>query len=365
MTRALFQPIQLRGVTLPNRIVVSPMCQYSATDGTMSDWHIMHLGQFAVSGAGLVIVEATGVEPEGRISLGCTGLYSDANEAAMKRVIDFCRQHGAAKIGIQLSHAGRKASTAIPWSPKQGMVPPSEGGWQTVAPSPLAFSDKYPMPVGLDDAGLARVKRGFVQATERAARAGFDVIEIHGAHGYLIHQFLSPLSNRRNDAYGGDLEGRMRFPLEVFEAMRAVWPEDRALGIRVSATDYVEGGWDLEQTIAFAKELKKLGCDFIDASGGGLHPSQKIELKPGYQVPFAEAIRRETGLPTMAVGLIDKFEHAEEIVATGKADMIAMARAFLFDPHWVWHAAEALGEPGAPAYPPQYKRSHAMFLNRK
>lgn len=365
MTRALFQPIQLRGVTLDNRIVVSPMCQYSATDGTMSDWHVMHLGQFAVAGAGLVIAEATGVEPEGRISLGCTGLYSDANEQAMRRVIDFCRRHGPAKIGIQLSHAGRKGSTAISWAAKQGMVPPSEGGWQTVAPSPVPFNDKYPMPIGLDDAGLARVKHGFVQATQRAARAGFDLIEIHGAHGYLIHQFLSPLSNRRNDMYGGDLEGRMRFPLEVFKAMRDVWPEDRALGIRVSATDYVEGGWDLEQTLIFAKELKKLGCDFIDASGGGLHPAQKIELKPGYQVPFAEAIRRETGLPTMAVGLIDKFEQADEIVATGKADMVAMARAFLFDPHWVWHAAEALGEPGAPAYPPQYKRSHAMFLNRK
>ena len=327
----LFSPNALGGVAIPNRIVVSPMCQYSATDGTMSDWHLMHLGQFAVGGAGLIFVEATGVEAEGRISPGCTGLYSDANEAAMKRVVAFCRQQGIAKMGIQLGHAGRKASTRVSWERGPALTP-AEGGWETSAPSALAFNSNYTTPKALDSDGLARVKAAFVQATQRADRAGFDVIEIHGAHGYLIHQFLSPLSNRRNDSYGGDLAGRMSFPLEVFKAMRAVWPSQKALGIRVSATDYVDGGWDLEQTIAFAKELKALGCDFIDVSSGGLSPDQKMEVGPGYQTKFADAVRRETGLTTMTVGLITDPHQAEHILMSGQADMVAMARALLGQP---------------------------------
>lgn len=355
----LFSPIKLGGVAVPNRIVVSPMCQYSATDGTMSDWHIMHLGQFAVGGAGLIIAEATGVEAAGRISPGCAGLYSDANEAAMKRVVDFCRRHGAAKIGVQLSHSGRKGSTREPWNRGPAFTP-AEGGWETFAPSAVAFNQGYTTPRALDGEGLERIKAAFVQATQRADRAGFDAIEIHGAHGYLLHQFLSPLSNRRNDSYGGDLAGRMRFPLEVFDAMRKAWPSQKALGIRVSATDYVSGGWDLDQTIAFAKELKGLGCDFIDVSSGGLSPEQKLEVGPGYQTQFAEAVRRETGLTTMTVGMITDPHQAEHILMSGQADMIAMARALLYDPRWPWHAAEALGE--AASFPPQYQRSHARFL---
>jgi len=357
----LFSPIALGGVAIPNRIAVSPMCQYSATDGTMGDWHIMHLGQFAVSGAGLIFVEATGVEAAGRISPGCTGLYSDDNEAAMKRVVAFCRQHGIAKMGIQLGHAGRKASTRVSWDRGPALMP-ADGGWETSAPSALAFNPNYTTPTALDADGLARVKDAFVQATQRADRAGFDVIEIHGAHGYLIHQFLSPLSNRRNDSYGGDLSGRMRFPLEVFQAMRAVWPKAKALGIRVSATDYVDGGWDLEQTIAFAKELKTMGCDFIDVSSGGLSPDQKMEVGPGYQTRFAEAVRRETGLTTMTVGLITDPHQAEHILMSGQADMVAMARAFLYDPRWPWHAAEVLGETAS--FPVQYQRSHPRFLTK-
>ncbi len=361
MTSKLFSPISLRGVELPNRIVVSPMCQYSATDGTMSDWHTMHLGQFAVGGAGLIIVEATGVEPAGRISPGCTGLYSDENEAAMARVVAFCREHGVAKMGVQLGHAGRKASTNVPW--KRGRaVTPDMGGWETFAPSALPFSTDYTMPTALDTDGLARVKAAFVQATQRADRAGFDVIEIHGAHGYLMHQFLSPLSNQRNDSYGGDLAGRMKFPLEVFAAMRAVLPAGKALGIRVSATDYVAGGWDLPQTVAFAKELEALGCDFIDVSSGGLSPDQKMEVGPGYQTHFADAVKRETGLVTMTVGMITDPHQAEHILMTGQADMVALARALLYDPRWPWHAAEALGEPAS--FPLQYQRSHPRFLAR-
>jgi len=355
----LFSPIALGGVAIANRIVVSPMCQYSAADGTMSDWHIMHLGQFAVSGAGLIFVEATGVEAAGRISPGCTGLYSDENEAAMTRVVAFCRQHGIATMGIQLGHAGRKASTRVPWERGPALTP-ADGGWETWAPSALAFNPNYTTPKSLDSDGLARVKEAFVQATQRADRAGFDVIEIHGAHGYLIHQFLSPLSNRRNDLYGGDLAGRMRFPLEVFQAMRAVWPKTKALGIRISATDYIDGGWDLEQTIAFAKELKTMGCDFIDVSSGGLSPDQKLEVGPGYQARFADAVRRETGLTTMTVGLITDPHQAEHILMSGQADMVAIARAFLYDPRWPWHAAEALGETAS--FPVQYQRSHPRFL---
>ena len=355
MTAKLFSPFRLRGLELPNRIVVSPMCQYSALEGTVGDWHVMHLGQFAVSGAGLVIVEATGVEPAGRITPGCVGLYSDENEAALARVLRFCRDYGAAKAGIQLAHAGRKASSAQPWRGGASLGE-DDGAWQTVAPSALAVAPGWHTPQALDGAGLARVKAAFVQATERAARLGFDLIELHSAHGYLLHEFLSPLSNRREDEYGGSLENRLRFPLEVFEAVRAAWPGDRPLGLRLSAVDWIEGGWDLEGSIAYSEALKERGCDYICASSGGLSPEQRVAAGPGYQTGFAAEIRRRAGLPTMAVGLITGARQAETILATGQADLIALARGLLYDPRWPWHAAEELH--ARAAYPAQYSRSH-------
>ncbi len=353
MSSALFSPIELRKTALANRIVVSPMCQYSAQDGNATDWHLMHLGQFSVSGVGLMFVEATGVEPRGRITPGCLGLYSDDNEQALTRVVEFCRAHGSAKLGIQLGHAGRKASAHVPWR-GGGSLAPAEGGWTPVAPSAVAFGDGWPVPAALDRSGLAVVKRAFVDAACRAARLGFDVLELHAAHGYLLHSFLSPLSNTRQDEYGGALENRMRFPAEVFEAVREVWPADTPLGVRISATDYAEGGWDLLDAVAFATRLRALGCDFIDTSGGGLVPHQRIPLGPGYQVPFAAAVRRDARIPTIAVGLITEPRQAETIVADGHADMVALARRMLYDPRWTWHAARELGAEAA--YPPQYLR---------
>ncbi len=359
MTSKLFAPIALSGVTLPNRIVLSPMCQYSAHDGTVGDWHVMHLGQFAVSGVGLIFVEATAVVPEGRITPGCVGLYGDENEAALARVVRFCRDYGSAKLGIQLAHAGRKASTDLPW---RGGKPLSagEGGWPTVSASNEAYGPGWPEPTALDRDGMTRVRDAFVQATERALRLDFDLVEIHSAHGYLLHQFLSPLGNRRNDAYGGDLESRLRFPLEVFEAVRAAWPSERALGVRISATDWVPGGWDLDDSVAYAKALKARGCDFIDVSSGGMSPAQEIDAGPGYQVGFAAEVKRQSGLPTIAVGQITDARQAETIVRSGQADLVALARAMLFDPHWPWHAAEALHAQAA--YPAQYQRSHPSLL---
>lgn len=361
MTSQLFSPLPLRALEIANRIVVSPMCQYSATDGTMSDWHTMHLGQFAVSGAGLVFVEATGVEAVGRISPGCTGIYSDENEAAMARVVAFCRAHGGAAIGLQLAHAGRKASSRTP-SEAGGPIPEGDPrGWTTSAPSPIPFTPDWPVPAPLDDAGLERVKGAFAEGAARAARAGFDVIEIHSAHGYLLHQFLSPLSNRRNDRYGGPLENRLRFPLEVFEAVRAAWPAERPLGVRVSATDWVEGGWALDDTIVYAHALKERGCDFIDVSSGGSSPDQKVDPGPGYQTSFAEAVRKATGLATVAVGMITEPHQAEHVLRTGQADMVALGRAMLFDPRWPWHAAVALGAKAS--RPPQYRRGHPSLID--
>jgi len=359
MASTLFSPITLRDLTLANRIVVAPMCQYTATDGTVGDWHLMHLGQFAVSGPGLVFTEATAVEPQGRITPGCVGLYSDDNEAALARVVRFFRDYGSARIGIQLAHAGRKASSAKPWHGGLA-VAPADGGWPTVAPSPVPFAPGWHEPEPLDTDGLARVKDAFVQAAQRALRIGFEMIEIHAAHGYLLHQFLSPLSNRRTDDYGGSLENRMRFPLEVFDAVRAVWPAEKPMGVRVSAKDWVAGGWDLDDTLAVAAALKERGCDVIDVSSGGSSPEQAIEFGPGYQTGFAAEIRRRTGLTTMAVGLITDARQAETIVRTGQADMIALARGMLFDPRWPWHAAEALGAQAA--FPPQYKRAHPSLL---
>lgn len=350
----LFSSAYLRGLTLDNRVVVSPMCQYSAEDGSATDWHMMHLGALSNSGAGLLIIEATAVEPEGRITHGCLGLYSDENEKALKKVIDACRRFGAAKIGIQLGHAGRKASCKRPWESKAHNDVLTENAWQTKAPSAVPFGEGWHAPTALSQQGLEEVMAAFVAATRRADRLGLDLIELHGAHGYLLHQFLSPLSNKREDAWGGSLENRMRFPLEVFKAMRAAWPESKPMGVRISAVDWVDGGITIEDSIEFARRLKDLGCDFIDVSSGGNHPAQRITIGPGYQVPFAEQIKKAVGIPVMAVGLITEPLQAEAIVAEGRADFVALGRAFLDNPHWGWHAAYRLG--AEPKLPNQYLR---------
>ena len=356
----LFSPIALRGLKLANRAVVSPMCQYSAHEGSATDWHLMHLGQFAVSGVGMVIMEMTNVEPQGRITPRCMGLWSDENEAALKKVVAFCKRYGDAKFGVQLAHAGRKASTLPPWEGRRALTA-AEGGWTPLAPSAIESGEGSLRPRPLTADEIVGLTEAFAGAARRADRAGVEAIEIHAAHGYLLHQFLSPLSNHREDRYGGSLENRMRFPLEVFRAVRAVWPDDKPLGIRVSATDWAEGGWDLDQTLAFAHELRKLDCDWIDVSSGGLVKNQVIETGPGYQVPFAEAVRRETGLTTMAVGMITEPRQAEEIIAAGKADLVALARGMLYDPRWAWHAAHELG--AEVTYPNQYLRCRPWVRN--
>jgi 2,4-dienoyl-CoA reductase-like NADH-dependent reductase (Old Yellow Enzyme family) len=357
---ALFQPVRIRNLELANRIAIAPMCQYSAEDGRMNDWHLIHLGQLAKSGAGALTIEASAVLPEGRITWADVGLYDDATEEAMRRTLEGVRRWSDMPIGIQLGHAGRKASTEVPWAGGAQLAPDHPHGWQTVAPSAIGYHGQDHAPVALDREGLLRVRDAFAEAARRAARLGLDFVQIHGAHGYLLHQFLSPLSNQRTDEYGGSLENRMRFPLEVFDAVRAAFPADRAVTMRVSATDWVEGGWDLEQTIAFAKALEVRGCDAIHVSTGGLHPAQKIHVAPGYQVPFARAVKQAVSIPVIAVGLITEPEHAEAIVANGDADMIALARAVLYDPHWPWHAAAHLG--GTVRPPKQYLRSQPHGL---
>ncbi|HZR34489.1 MAG TPA: NADH:flavin oxidoreductase/NADH oxidase [Nevskia sp.] len=356
---ALFSPWTIGPLSLPNRIVVAPMCQYSAEDGRATDWHLLHLGHLALSGAGLLITEATAVLPEGRISPADLGLYDEATERALQPVVRAIRRHSPIRLGIQLAHAGRKASSQVPWEGGQLIPADQPGGWRPVAPSPVPLSAAEPAPLELDEAGLERVAAGFVEAARRAARLGFDLIELHGAHGYLLHEFLSPLTNRRQDRYGGPLGNRLRFPLEVFAAVRAAAP-GLAVGIRVSATDWIEGGWDPEQTIAFARELQKLGCDYIHVSSGGLSKQQKIAVHPNYQVPFAARVKAETGLPTVAVGMITEAEQAEAIVATGQADAVALARAMLYDPRWPWHAAAKLG--AQVRAPQQYWRSQPRGL---
>ena len=352
---ALFQPIDVGGLTLANRIVIAPMCQYSAVDGCMTDWHLIHLGQLALSGAALLTIEATAVVPEGRISWGDVGLWDDATEQAMARVLAGVRQWSAMPIAIQLAHAGRKASTEKPWAGGQQIPAGDPHGWQTRAPSAVPFAPGEAAPAALDAAGLARVRDGFVDAARRAARLGIDAVQLHGAHGYLIHQFLSPLSNRRDDEYGGSLENRMRFPLALFDAVRAAFPADRPVTMRVSGTDWVEGGWDIAQTVAFAQALEARGCAAIHVSSGGLHPDQNIPIGPNYQVPLARAVKQAVGIPVIAVGMISDYEQAEAIVGTGDADLIAIARAILYDPRWPWHAAAELG--AQVAAPPQYWRS--------
>ncbi len=354
MTSRLFSPIRLRSLELPNRIVVSPMCQYSAVDGRATSWHTVHLGQLAISGAGLLVIEATAVEPIGRITPGCLGLFDDATEEALGWVLESVREVSPIRIGIQVGHAGRKGSSGRPWEGGQ-LIPAAAGGWQPVAPSPFAHLEHEAPPRELSADDLQALRARFVDTVERANRLGLDAMEMHAAHGYLFHEFLSPLANRREDAYGGSLENRMRFPLEVFADMRSAWPAHKPLGVRVSSTDWVDGGWDIADTIAFAKRLEALGADWIDASSGGVSPKQKIAIGPGYQVHFAEAIRKEVKIPVIAVGMITEARQAEEILASGQADMVALARALLYDPRWPWHAAAELG--ASVEAPRQYWRS--------
>jgi len=350
----LFSPISLGQMALANRIDIAPMCQYSADEGLATDWHMIHLGHLALSGAGLLTLEATAVNPAGRISPQDLGLWSDDHANALAPVIKAIRKYAPIKVAIQLSHAGRKASTAVPWEGGANIAI-GDGGWQTLAPSNVPHTEGDTVPLALDDAALKQITDDFVAAAVRAHRLGLDGIELHGAHGYLLHQFLSPLSNQRTDQYGGALENRIRYPLEVFQAVRAAVPSEMAVGMRISATDWVDGGWDIEQSVVFARALEKLGCDFIHVSSGGLSPQQKIPLGPNYQIGFAARIKQETGMPTIGVGLVTEPAQAEEILETGQADMVALARGMLFDPRWPWHAAAQLGD--HVTAPPQYLRS--------
>ncbi|HET9109123.1 MAG TPA: NADH:flavin oxidoreductase/NADH oxidase [Steroidobacteraceae bacterium] len=352
---ALFTPLRIGELELANRIVIAPMCQYSAVDGCMSDWHVIHLGSLAISGAALLTIEATAVMPEGRITYADVGLWDDATEQAMARTLASVRRWSEVPIAIQLAHAGRKASTEIPWKGGTQIAPGMTNGWQTVAPSAIPFTAEALPPLALDHAALRGVRDAFAGAARRAARLGVEAVQLHGAHGYLLHQFLSPLSNRRTDEYGGSLENRMRFPLEVFEAVRAAFPAGRPVSMRVSGTDWVEGGWDIAQTVEFAKALESRGCAAIHVSSGGLHPGQKIPIGPSYQVPLARAVKAGVRVPVVAVGLITEFEQAEAIVSTGDADLIALARTILFNPRWPWHAAAHFGE--RVRAPAQYLRS--------
>lgn len=351
MSVKLFEPITLGGQTLPNRIIVAPMCQYAAVDGVIQPWHTQHIGSFAASGFGMIIMEATGIEAIGRISPACPGLWNDTQEAAFKTLIDGIRTYSDVKIGIQLSHAGRKASTGMPWQGGRP-VPNDQGGWDVVGPSAIAFADGWKVPAELTADGIGQVINHWKQAAIRAGRAGFDAVEIHAAHGYLLHEFLSPLSNRRTDQYGGDLAGRMRLILEVIEAVRSVWPKEKTLGLRISATDWADGGVTVEDCIALAAEAKARGVDFIHVSTGGNVAGARIPVGPHYQVPMAAAIRKAVpGLPVMAVGLIVDPQAAEAVLQEGEADLVALARTVLDDPRWVWHAADALGVSSFEALP--------------
>lgn len=350
---ALFAPLTVRGVTFKNRITVSPMCQYSCQDGFATDWHLVHLGTRAVGGAGLVIVEASAVDPAGRISPGDLGLWEDQHIPGLKRIVDFLHTQGA-KAGIQIAHAGRKASCDLPWNGGR-QLPPEQGGWQTVAPSAVAFAEGERAPHALTVDEIDRVVEAFTASARRAVAAGFDVLEIHNAHGYLLNQFLSPLANRRTDDYGGSFENRVRLTLRVVDAVRAAWPAEFPLFLRISATDWVEGGWTLEDTVRLATVLRQRGVDVLDCSSGGQAPHARIPVEPGYQVPFAERVKRDTGMLTAAVGMITEPLQAEAIVAGGQADFVLLARELLRNPYWPLQAARALGlKPGAP---PQYGRS--------
>jgi 2,4-dienoyl-CoA reductase-like NADH-dependent reductase (Old Yellow Enzyme family) len=355
MTSALFTPLKLRELQLANRIAVSPMCQYSAEDGVADDWHLAHLTMLAGSGAGLVVIEMTDVMRTGRITPGCLGLYSDECEAGLKRVIASVRRWGQAKLGIQLAHAGRKGSTNPPWKNAGGPLKADEGAWQTVAPSPIPFAEGWPAPKELTTPEIEQIIVAFADAARRAARLGFDTLEIHGSHGYLLHQFLSPLSNKRNDEWGGSFANRMRFPLRVAEAMRAVWPKQKPLGMRITTNEWTEGGLTPDDAVAFARELKARGLDYACCSGGGNIATAKVPVGPGYMVDNAAKVKREAGIATRAIGMILAPQQAEDIVSSGKADFVALARGFLDDPHWAWHAAETLG--AKVSVPPQYARA--------
>jgi 2,4-dienoyl-CoA reductase-like NADH-dependent reductase (Old Yellow Enzyme family) len=355
MSTSLFSPLSLRQLTLANRIIVSPMCQYSAVDGRATDWHTIHWGQLLQSGAAMFTIEATAVSAVGRITFGCLGLYDDACERAVAEHLAIARANAPSiPVAMQLAHAGRKGSSQLPWEGGQ-LIPVDRGGWVPVAPSAIGQLENEPSPKAIDSEALTEIKRDFVDATARALRLGIDAIELHMAHGYLLHEFLSPLSNRRNDAYGGSFEKRIRFPLEVFAAVRELWPQSRPVGVRISATDWVDGGWTIDDSVALAQRLLKLGCDWIDVSSGGISPAQKIPLGPGYQVPLARAIRRSTSIPTVAVGLITDAKQADRIVRSQDADLVALARAMLWNPRWPWHAAATLG--AQVQAPKQYWRS--------
>jgi len=358
MDHPLFSPFQLRSLTFANRIGVSPMCQYSSQDGFATDWHLVHLGTRAQGGAGLVTLEAAAVTSEGRISPGDLGIWKDEHIPTLRRIANFLHSQGA-RAGMQLAHAGRKASMTAPFLLPPGttdrLVPPTEGGWQPVAPSAIAFSPTYAVPTALDQAGIDAIIEAFRQAARRVLAAGFDFIEIHAAHGYLLHEFLAPLSNHRTDAYGGSFESRTRLVLEVVDAVRAELPAHLPLFVRISATDWAEGGWDAEQSVQLARLLRGHGVDLIDCSSGGLVPNVQIPIGPGYQVQFAARIRREANIPTAAVGMITDPVQANSIIANGEADMVFLAREFLRDPYWPLHAAIALDEPAS--WPAQYLRA--------
>ena len=349
----LFEPIRLRGVTLPNRIAVSPMCQYSSERGLATDWHVVHLGSRAVGGAGLVFTEATAVLPEGRISPQDLGIWDDEHIEPLGRIVRFIHEQSSL-AGIQLAHAGRKASTYRPWE-RHGAIPDAEGGWPVVGPSSLAFGEDYAVPRVLTEDGIKEIVAAFAAAARRACEAGFRVAEVHAAHGYLLHQFLSPLSNRRHDRYGGSFENRTRLLREVIQSLRRIWPEDCPLFVRISATDWADGGWDLDQSVELARQLVPLGVDLIDCSSGGNLPQARIPVGSGYQTPFAERIRRETGIPTGAIGLITAPAQAEHIIRTGQADLVLLAREMLRDPYWPLRAARELSH--AAPWPVQYVRA--------
>jgi 2,4-dienoyl-CoA reductase-like NADH-dependent reductase (Old Yellow Enzyme family) len=352
----LFTPLSIGPLELVNRVVVSPMCQYSADDGVAGDWHLQHLVQYGYSGAGLVTVEATAVERRGRITHGCLGLYSDACEAMLSRAISAARRFsGPVRFGIQLAHAGRKGSANRPW--ERGGMPLSyeEDPWATEGPSPLPFAPGWPVPNALDEKGMDRILSAFVDAARRAARIGFDLVEIHCAHGYLLHEFLSPIANQRPDSFGGNLENRMRFPLAVSRAVRDSLPSRIVVGARTTATDWIEGGWTPEEAVIFSRELRSIGAEYVCVSSGGITQPLQVPVSPGYHAPFAGRIKKESGIATQAVGMILTPVQAEEIIESGQADMVCLARAFLDDPRWVWHAAERLG--ADVHYPPQYERA--------
>jgi len=348
----LFEPLTLRAVTIPNRVFVSPMCEYSCTDGLANDWHLVHLGSRAVGGCGLVLTEAASVSPEGRITPWDAGIWSHAQVEAWKPIVKFIKSQGSVP-GIQIAHAGRKASCAQPWS-GGGPLALDAGGWKTLGPSQVPFG-RYPAPREMSAADIEACVADFRLAADRSLQAGFEVAEVHAAHGYLLHEFLSPISNVRTDDFGGSLSNRMRFPLMVCQAVRDAWPQDKPVFVRISASDWKEGGWDLEQSIAFCRELKAIGIDLIDVSSGGNAHDQKIVLGPGYQVPFSAAIRRDAGIPTAAVGLITEAVQAEHVVSTGQADAVCLARALLRDPYWARHAAKTLGVDVK--WPDQYLRA--------